>query len=48
MKKAQKVGYREAKKKDCKAQFILHQCVDAANFKKIAMPSTAKEALGDS
>lgn len=40
----QKASYREAKKKDCKAQFILHQCVDAANFKKISMDSTAKKA----
>ncbi|KAJ1436593.1 Zinc finger, CCHC-type superfamily, partial [Sesbania bispinosa] len=32
----QKAAYREAKKKDCKALFLIHQCVDSANFEKIA------------
>ncbi|XP_028230846.1 uncharacterized protein LOC114411336 [Glycine soja] len=35
---------REKEKKDCKALFILHQSVDAANFEKIAMAQTSKEA----
>ncbi|XP_019447259.1 PREDICTED: uncharacterized protein LOC109350483 [Lupinus angustifolius] len=35
---------RECKKKDCKALFIIHQCVDGANFEKIANAKTAKEA----
>ena len=41
---AQRTTYREAKKKDCKALFLIHQCVDSANFEKIAMASTSKEA----
>ena len=40
----QKAADREKEKKDCKALFILHQSVDAANFEKIAMAQTSKEA----
>ncbi|XP_014624196.1 uncharacterized protein [Glycine max] len=40
----QKVVGREKEKTDCKALFILHQSVDAANFEKIAMAQTSKEA----
>nr|KYP50125.1 hypothetical protein KK1_028109 [Cajanus cajan] len=40
----QQAAFREAKRKDCKALFYLHQCVDEANFEKIALAKTAKEA----
>ena len=40
----QKAVDREKEKKDCKALFILQQSVDAANFEKIAMAQTSKEA----
>jgi hypothetical protein len=40
----QKSAFKELKKKDCKALFILHQCVDAANFEKIAHATCAKDA----
>lgn len=42
-KDAQKAAYKESKKKDCRAQLILHQCVDVANFDKIALATSAKE-----
>jgi hypothetical protein len=41
---AQRATYKELKKKDCKAQFILHQCVDAAKFEKIENATCAKDA----
>ncbi|XP_019423028.1 PREDICTED: uncharacterized protein LOC109332500 [Lupinus angustifolius] len=41
---AQRTIFRESKKKDCKALFLIHQCVDGANFEKIAGVKTAKEA----
>ncbi|RDY03537.1 hypothetical protein CR513_12872, partial [Mucuna pruriens] len=34
----------ESKKKDCKALFLIHQCVDSANFEKIVLANSAKEA----
>ncbi|XP_019414295.1 PREDICTED: uncharacterized protein LOC109326065 [Lupinus angustifolius] len=37
-------NFRESKKRDCKALFLIHQCVDEANFKKISSAKTAKEA----
>ncbi|XP_019450649.1 PREDICTED: uncharacterized protein LOC109352919 [Lupinus angustifolius] len=40
----QRSTLRECKKKDCKALFIIHQCVDGANFEKIANAKIAKEA----
>ena len=40
----QKAADREKEKKDCKALFILHQSVNVANFEKIAMAQTSKEA----
>ncbi|RDX87993.1 hypothetical protein CR513_30472, partial [Mucuna pruriens] len=40
----QQAVYRESKKKDCKALFLIHQCVDSANFEKIALANLAKEA----
>nr|KYP46743.1 Retrovirus-related Pol polyprotein from transposon TNT 1-94 [Cajanus cajan] len=40
----QQAAFRKAKRKDCKALFYLHQCVDEANFEKIALAKTAKEA----
>ncbi|XP_019462948.1 PREDICTED: uncharacterized protein LOC109361872 [Lupinus angustifolius] len=36
--------YREANKRDCKAIFLIHQCVDRANFEKISAASSSKEA----
>ncbi|KAF1893182.1 hypothetical protein Lal_00001622 [Lupinus albus] len=41
---AQRVEHKEAKKKDCKAIFLLHQCVDRPNFEKISTASSSKEA----
>ncbi|XP_019457548.1 PREDICTED: uncharacterized protein LOC109357948 [Lupinus angustifolius] len=38
------VEYREANKRDCKAIFLIHQCVDRANFEKIYAASCSKEA----
>ncbi|XP_019432815.1 PREDICTED: uncharacterized protein LOC109339758 [Lupinus angustifolius] len=41
---AQKAVYKECKKKDCKALFLLHQCVDEAHFEKISEARSGKEA----
>jgi hypothetical protein len=41
---AQRALFREAKRKDCKAMFYLHQCIDEANFEKISSAASAKEA----
>ncbi|XP_019438863.1 PREDICTED: uncharacterized protein LOC109344554 [Lupinus angustifolius] len=41
---AQKLEFREALKKDCKAIFLIHQCVDHSNFDKISAAQTSKEA----
>ena len=41
---AQKVANKEAKKKDYKAMFLLHQCMDDAHFEKISKATSAKEA----
>ncbi|KAF1859154.1 hypothetical protein Lal_00000985 [Lupinus albus] len=41
---AQRIVYKESKKKDCKALFLIHQGVDGANFERIACPKTVKEA----
>ena len=41
---AQKAANKEAKKKDCKAMFLLHQCMDDAHFEKISKATSAKEA----
>ncbi|XP_019430552.1 PREDICTED: uncharacterized protein LOC109337919 [Lupinus angustifolius] len=41
---AQKLEFREAVKKDCKAIFLIHQCVDHSNFDKISAAQTSKEA----
>nr|KYP42034.1 hypothetical protein KK1_036597 [Cajanus cajan] len=41
---AQKVADKEIERKDCKALYILHQSVDAANFEKISKAETSKEA----
>ncbi|XP_057441665.1 uncharacterized protein LOC130733465 isoform X3 [Lotus japonicus] len=40
----QKSAHSEAKKKDCKATFLIHQCVDVANFEKISKAKSSKEA----
>ena len=41
---AQKTTHKEDKKKDCKALFLLHQCIDEAHFEKIAAAKTSHEA----
>ena len=41
---AQKVAHRDLMKRDAKALFIIHQCVDADNFQKIRSADTAKKA----
>ncbi|XP_019418440.1 PREDICTED: uncharacterized protein LOC109329227 [Lupinus angustifolius] len=41
---AQRSTYKEAKRRDCKALFLIHQCVDSANFEKIDAATTSKEA----
>jgi len=41
---AQKATHKENKRKDCKAMFLLHQCVNIAHFEKIAAAKTAKQA----
>ena len=40
----QKATCKDAKKRDCKALFFIHQSVDKANFQKIAHAKTSKEA----
>ncbi|PNX57490.1 hypothetical protein L195_g058720, partial [Trifolium pratense] len=39
-----KTAFKELKKKDSKALFLIHQCVDSSNFEKIAGAKTAKAA----
>ncbi|GAU10771.1 hypothetical protein TSUD_424420, partial [Trifolium subterraneum] len=41
---AEQMAHKELKKRDCKAQFLIHQCLDSANFEKISSTKTAKEA----
>lgn len=41
---AQNSVHKVLKKKDCKTQFILHQCVETANIEKIGLASSTKEA----
>jgi uracil DNA glycosylase len=41
---AQKSSHRDLKKWDCKALFLINQCVDAANFERIASATSAKQA----
>ncbi|XP_019438865.1 PREDICTED: uncharacterized protein LOC109344555 [Lupinus angustifolius] len=41
---AQRTSYRESKKKDCKALFLIHQFFDEANFERIVGAKTTKEA----
>ncbi|XP_019417690.1 PREDICTED: uncharacterized protein LOC109328579 [Lupinus angustifolius] len=41
---AQWTSYRESKKKDCKALFLIYQCIDGANFERISSAKTTKEA----
>ncbi|GAU47995.1 hypothetical protein TSUD_404720 [Trifolium subterraneum] len=41
---AQQATFREVKKKDCKALFLIHQCVDSANFEKISSATSSKQA----
>ncbi|XP_019439043.1 PREDICTED: uncharacterized protein LOC109344742 [Lupinus angustifolius] len=41
---AQRLVHRDCKKRDCKALFMIHQCVDESNFEKISNAKTAKEA----
>ncbi|XP_057425797.1 uncharacterized protein LOC130719176 [Lotus japonicus] len=40
----QSTVHREAKKKDIRELFIIHQCVNPANFEKIVAAKTSKEA----
>ena len=40
----QKATCKDAKKRDCKALFFIHQSVDKANFQKIDHAKTVKEA----
>ncbi|CAJ2647891.1 unnamed protein product [Trifolium pratense] len=40
----QQTAFKEVKKKDSKALFLIHQCVDSSNFEKIAGARTAKAA----
>lgn len=40
----QTAAHKELKKKDYKALFLIHQCVDDANFEKISGGKSAKEA----
>ena len=40
----QKIMFRESKKMDCKALFLIHQCVDPQNFAKIASATSTKQA----
>jgi CII-binding regulator of phage lambda lysogenization HflD len=41
---AQRNAFREAKKKDCKALFYIHQCLDSKLFEKIADAESSKAA----
>lgn len=40
----QRNGHREAKKKDCKTLFYIHECVDNKVFEKIAYAESSKKA----
>jgi hypothetical protein len=40
----EKTAHKELKKKDFKALFIIHQCVDADNFEKVGDCESSKEA----
>ena len=41
---AQKEEYKELKRKDCKALFLIHQCVNDAHFERIEGAKNAREA----
>src|ERR1044072_5020262 len=41
---AQKVEYKELKRKDCMALFLIHQCVNDAHFERIEGAKNAREA----
>ena len=40
----EKAAHKELKKKDYKALFIIHQCVDADKFEKVSDIESAKKA----
>ncbi|MCI69146.1 hypothetical protein A2U01_0090407, partial [Trifolium medium] len=40
----EKTAHKEVKKRDFKALFIIHQCVDPDNFEKVGDCKTPKEA----
>lgn len=40
----QTAAHKAMKKKDCKALFLIHQCVDDVNFEKISGAKSSKEA----
>jgi len=44
--KVQMAAYHEviSNKRDCKAMYIIHQCVNSTNFENIMFVSPAKEA----
>ncbi|KHN21328.1 hypothetical protein glysoja_024828, partial [Glycine soja] len=44
---AQKAGFKELKKKDCKALVMLHQCVDDTHFEKIAVLANSMKGCGE-
>lgn len=39
----QTVAHKDFKKKDCKALFFIHQCLDNDNFAKISSAKSAKD-----
>ncbi|WJX11887.1 hypothetical protein P8452_02442 [Trifolium repens] len=41
---AQQAAFKEVKKRDCKALFLIHQCVDSSNFEKISSATSSKQA----
>ncbi|GAU32258.1 hypothetical protein TSUD_53860 [Trifolium subterraneum] len=43
---AEQTAHRALKKKDFKAMFFIHQCVDLVNFQKIENATSAKECWG--
>ena len=40
----EKTAFKELRKKDYKALFIIHQCVDSDNFEKVSDVESSKEA----
>lgn len=40
----QNVAHKDLKKKDCKALFLIHQCVDPVNFENVSDVDSTNEA----